>query len=164
MVRMRLRPFESFVRFRKVVMGGFHRLFGISAESIYPTHTHLPDRTACNNDCNCSLFFASFSLGRAWTKEYQHYLITSVPLLLHTSFIVANKRLYKRLCPSVRPSVCPSICPSVRPSGISEFKPKSDLTSINAPAQRSRLIWSCIRLCFTSTNQSWDWSEVVPWN
>ena len=29
-----------------------------------------------------------------------------------------------------------------------EFKPKSDLTSINAPAQRSRLMLLCIRPCF----------------
>ena len=59
-------------------------------------------------------------------------------------FLVANKRLYKRLCPSVSPSVRPSVRGSVGPwvrrSRVSEFKPKSDLTSINAPAQRSRLI------------------------
>ena len=48
----------------------------------------------------------------------------------------------------VRPSVRPSVRGSVRWSGVSEFKPKSDLTSINAPAQRLRLIWSCIRPCF----------------
>ena len=53
-------------------------------------------------------------------------------------FLVANKRTYIRVCPSVRPSVGNAFF-------IMEFKPNSDLTSINAPAQRSRLIRSCIR-------------------
>ena len=41
------------------------------------------------------------------------------------AFLVVNKRLYKPVCLSVRRSVTTK---------------KSDLTSINAPAQRSRLL------------------------
>ena len=74
-------------------------------------------------------------------------------LLLYSSnvhvFLVVNKRIYKRLCPSVRWSIGPSVGLLVRPLPIKEFKPKSDLTSINAPAQRLQLIWSCIRPCST---------------
>ena len=58
-------------------------------------------------------------------------------------FSHAQVTLYEGL--SVRPSVGRSVRRSVRPSPvffIAEFKPKSDLTSINAPAQRLRLIWS----------------------
>ena len=64
-------------------------------------------------------------------------------------FLVADTQLYKRLCPSVRRS----IGPWVGPSRVSEFKPKSDLTSINAPAQRSRLIWLCIGLELITENR-----------
>ena len=50
---------------------------------------------------------------------------------------------------SVDLSVCRSVCQSARRSRVLEFKPKSDLTSINAPAQRLRLIRSCIQTCQT---------------
>ena len=45
-----------------------------------------------------------------------------------------------RVCPSVGWSVGPSVHRSVTRFFIAEFKPKSDLTSINAPAQRSLLL------------------------
>ena len=75
-----------------------------------------------------------------------------------SSFLIANKGFYIRVCLSVHPSVHPSVCPSVhrlvswsvcwlRIFFIVAFKPKSDLISINAPAQRSRLILLCIRAC-----------------
>ena len=70
------------------------------------------------------------------------------------SFLVANKQLYIRVCPSIGPSVGPSVGLSIVPSFrhafflTAEFKPKSDLTSINAPAQRSQLMLPCIRPCF----------------
>ena len=51
--------------------------------------------------------------------------------------------LKKRIHPSVRPLVGPSVHLTFFFSA--EFKPKSDLTSINAPAQHSRLNVSCIR-------------------
>ena len=64
-------------------------------------------------------------------------------------------RISMRGCvrPSVRRSVGPSVRPSFRRSVTrffqsAELKPKCDLTSINAPAQHSRLILSCIRTCF----------------
>ena len=50
---------------------------------------------------------------------------------------------------SVRRSVGPSVGRSVTRFFLTaEFKPISDLTSINAPAQRTRLILSCIPTCF----------------
>ena len=73
-------------------------------------------------------------------------------------FLVANKRLYKRLCPSV----CRSVGPWVGRSRVSEFKPKSDLTSINAPAQRSRLIRRVYELVFKDIKlQTFDTADVA---
>ena len=49
-----------------------------------------------------------------------------------------SKRVYPSVGPSIRWSVGPLVRPSVRPSvRLAGFKPKSDLTSINAPAQRA---------------------------
>ena len=59
--------------------------------------------------------------------------ITEAIIWAREIFFVANKRLYNRVCPSVGPSV-------TRFFQTAEFKPKIDLTSINAPAQRSRLL------------------------
>ena len=71
-------------------------------------------------------------------------------------FLVAYTRLYKSLCWSVGWSVGRSVGQSVgRSVGWSvsrfltaEFKPKSDQTPINAPAQRTWLMLSCIQTCF----------------
>ena len=66
---------------------------------------------------------------------------TYVVLCLHFMWIllVAYKQLYIRIRPSVRPSIPPSFR-RLRFFLTAEFKPKGDLTSINAPAQRTRLI------------------------
>ena len=63
------------------------------------------------------------------------------------------KYFQSRSCDSiweyVRPSVRPSICLSfMHFFWTTVFKPKSDLTSINPPAQRTWLILSCIQTCF----------------
>ena len=60
--------------------------------------------------------------------------------IVHTALLVAYTRLYKLLCRSVGPSVGLSVtfyC----------FQLKGDLTSVTAPAQRTRLMLSCIRPC-----------------
>ena len=72
-----------------------------------------------------------------------------IPLVPHLTgtgrdivFSHAHVTLYEGL--SVRPSVGQS------PFFLTaEFKPKSDPTSINAPAQCLRLMWSCIQTCLT---------------
>ena len=66
----------------------------------------------------CKIFF--------WTQA----LLSLIFVVQIYVFLVANQRLYNSLCLSVRRS----------PSQLAEFKPKRDLTSINAPAQRSRLL------------------------
>ena len=60
-------------------------------------------------------------------------------------FSHAHVTLYEGL--SVRRSVGPSVS---RFFLTAEFKPKSDLTSINAPAQRSRLLAGLSALFFAS--------------
>ena len=70
-------------------------------------------------------------------------------------FLVATKRLYKRLCPSVGPSVRPSVRPSVGPSVRRSDRPsvppsvrwsvanafiKTSEIRVTAPAQQPRLM------------------------
>ena len=108
--------------------------------------------------------------------NYALFIIKNRCVVNPGAFLVTNKRLYSRVCPSVgrsvrrsvrpsvrrsvRRSIRPSVGPSVRgPSCVflnAEFKPKSNLTSINAPAQRSRLYVSCIRTCFIACTRLYD--------
>ena len=82
---------------------------------------------------------SSLNIASLYTKKH---LLRFPPFPL---FLVANKRLYIiRVCPSVGRSVGPLVMH------------KSDLTSINTPAQRSRLIMSCMRTCFSEI------SSVIP--
>ena len=68
---------------------------------------HLPLACACRVLNNCPTV-------RDFENHYFH----------HCSFLVADERLYKRLCPSVRPSV-------------GEHESKSGKTSVSAPAHPS---------------------------
>ena len=58
-------------------------------------------------------------------------------------FLVAYKRLYKSLCWLLGPSISLSVT-------LYFFQPKGNLTSVNAPSQRTRLMLSCIRPCCVS--------------
>ena len=61
-------------------------------------------------------------------------------------FLVANMRLYFRVCPSIGRSVRNAFF-----FVTAEFKPKSDLTSVNAPAKRD--YWPACPPCFKINNR-----------
>ena len=86
-------------------------------------------------------------------------------------FLVTHTWLYMRVCPSVSRSVRWSVGGSVgrsvgRSVGLpffltAEFKSKSDLTSINAPAQRAWLMLPSIRPCFKWHNLGLKFAKTI---